>query len=312
MRSILSDNRGKSNPWMVLLVVGVLAVAGILGYQAMKPGISNQQVIGSDQSDNGGSMIVTVNPIYSFAGVDAAQPGTVVGVASAKASVNGGAYSTVTAGTTTAVPGQVVDLLLVNTTVYHSQKVEGVKITPGVFPLAASFNKNGTVSQNMYSTTGLVITNNATTGTNQSALGDGVSYNFKFETYGAALTNTQDLTCVVEVTNGTSLTSNPVGVTIDGAAPKSTATPSWYAPVGTSSRVFLFDMPAVTSTMQTHNMAVNVLSTESIDATSKIIKRCYSKEYFIDSATGKLAYDVADSQGTLQSIQMFQYVINFS
>ena len=57
-------------------------------------------------------------------------------------------------------------------------------------------------------------------------------------------------------------------------------------------------------------VAIQSASAKTI-AGSKLYITCYTKEYFVDTQTGKVSYDVEDSLGTLKSIANYQYVGGF-
>jgi hypothetical protein len=262
---------------------------------------------GNQGSNTGSGYIVTTNPTIAVAGGDKQQAGTSV-TPGIQYSNGGGTFAT--ASSTTAVPGQTLDLIM-NSSGYHSQVVQALQVTPNSFPLSVLFNKNATITENIYTTTGLVITNGGGA-QNQTDLGNGAGYNLKDDMTANALTSTQDMVCIIEITAGTNASTNPVGAQFGGQSPFSTSKPIWYTTAGVNSNVYLFNMPAISDTAtRTNNIILTAKSTGRFQATSKMIKNCYTKEWFIDPNTGDLTYDVADSNGAVKSIAQYTYTVVF-
>jgi len=302
--------------WVVGIVIALLvlqggALSGLLGGGS------------TGQTGNGGTTVVTSSVTMQASAFDKQQAGTAVGY-----STNYFIDGVLKSGATTMSQGQKLDALFINGTAYHSGYVgadiagdeniqaAGVSLTPQsgatTIPVNALLNKNASVSENIYTTTGLVITNGGGA-QNQSDLGNGVPYNFKDEMTGTALANTQDMLCVFEFTAGTNASTSPSGVTLDGTNPISTSKPIWYTGIGSNSNYYLFKAkPIVSSEMQTHSIGLNLLSTGRPSAGNRLIKSCYTYEYFIDPITGKTVYDVADSLGNLKSLASYKYTIYFS
>lgn len=325
------ENKKANTTGVILVVLLSLILVGGVGFGVYYfAGNSQNTLSGSDQNiDGSGITLVTTDPVIQIAGTDLQQGGTAV-TGSAQVATNGNGFTSATLGTTTAKVGQTLDILIVNNTAYHNayygKDVSGddnvvqkdangdtvansINVKPGTFPIGVKFNKNGSLAtDNIYSTTGVVMTTGGAT--NQTDLGNGASYNFKNEMAMGSLLSTQDMSCVVEVTAGVNLTApNGITMSLNGAniAPKLTARPQWYTLVGgVDSVVYVFDVPALSSTAtQQFYIGVNTKSTGRLPATSSVIRTCYTKEYFIDSQTGKVAYDVADSLNAIKSMASY-------
>lgn len=333
MNKIGAAKKTSAVVWVSLFVgiifVGLMVYA-LFGRPTAQTALTGPQVTTTTTGAGVTPTIVTSNPLWSVSGMNRQQSGTSV-ANSIQASTNGGGYVTVTAGTTTAVPGQIIEALFTNDTQYHNAYLgnsvlndANVKqggpftITPGTFPITVYFNKNTSVTENIYSTTGVVMSNNATAAAsvNQSDLGNGASYNLKDEMTATSLTSTQDMICVIEIEAGTNASTTPSGATLslDGVniPVKDTAKPTWYSTLGTSSNVYLFEVPPLdTSATKTFYIGLNAKSTGRFSPGTRIIKDCYTKEYFLDTNTGKVAYDVADTDGTLQSMAHYKYQFVF-
>jgi hypothetical protein len=309
---IMNKTAKSTNTWMIISGIIVVALLAAITYGVYTN--QSQTSIGGAQTStsSGGTVINTVNPAIQVAGIDAQESGTPVAM-SAKASTNGGAFTTVTLGTDTAVPGQTIDLLLTNNTGYHNAVKQGIVVTPSSFPVTVLFNKNASMTESIYTTTGLVITNTNLGGAqNQTALGNGATYNLKDEMQAGSLTSTQDMVCVIELTAGSNASTSPSGALLDGQQPFSTSKPTWYTTAGINSNVYLFNMGALsTSATSTHTIQLNSKSTGAFPALSYMKKSCYTKEWFIDPNTGKATYDVADSQGTVKSMATYTYYVYF-
>lgn len=311
----MKNNKGQA-------VIGVIIIALILvaliggGYALWKTGTfggTTQSVANSPQAQNtaNGVVINTADPVVSVTGLDAQQKGTTV-TSTAKANTNSQGFASVTLGTTTSKVGNKVALFLSNGTTYHNAYKEGFDVSTTTFPVQILFNKNGSVTENVYNTVGQVATNGGGA-TNQTSLTEGASYTLKDEISGTSLASTQDMTCVVEVTAGVNLTSSPAGITLglngQNIPSVSTSIPAWYNPVGTNSRAYLFDVPAIDSgATRTFSIGINTLTTGKLVPTSRILKTCYTKEYFIDT-DGSVKYGVADANNVVKSMASYPYSI---
>lgn len=301
-------------------VLGALILVALVGvgYLVSTGGLSQQTAISGSQvtPGDGGTIINTVNPTVTVNGVDKQQTGTSV-PGTLKMATDGGSYATVTSGTTTAVPGQRVKLLFTNNTGYHNAVTDEILVSPGSFPVTLGLNANATVTETMFNTNGVAMTDGglATGSVNQTVRGNGASYTFKDSMVGTALKSTQAMTCIFELTDGTACSATPacVGLSTGGNSIPlvSTSKPSWYTVAGTTSNVYLFDVPALDSSAQVdYAINLNTKSTDDFDAVSRMIKRCYTKEWFIDP-NGQLVFDVVDSQSTVKSIAQYDYTIFF-
>jgi|GEM_PF-4554324 len=296
----------------ILLTVLVIGGLGIGIYVATG---TSQQAIGEGQTTgNGGTTIVTTNPIISILGNDAQQDGTTVSTGTSKYSRDSdSSYATVTLGTTTAIPGQVIRLFLVNGTTYHNQvwNLDGkIAVQANTFPVNVQFNKNATVTESIYYQNTKLT--NGGGANNITDLGNGASYSLTDEMQTNALTNTQDMVCIIEVYSGVNLSTETPGVTYDGAISTNRETGSFYTPNGVNSKIYTFDRPAISTTKP---ISSNILiTTKSIGSlpTSYIKKSCYTKEFFVDPSTGKITYDIVDSQGNIKSLATYVAKIGFT
>lgn len=296
---------------IVVLIVGVIFAGIDMGWFTKTAAVGTPGNTAANQASGGA--IITTNPTISVIGNDKLSPGTAVGSSIQYRLAGTGGFAT--ASSTTLVPGQTVDLLVTNATTYHSVYVPSFTVTAQSFPLSVAFLKNATATENIYSTVGVVLSNGAGKSSNQTALGAGQSYNLKDEFTAGALQGTQDMTCVVELSAGVNASTTPAGVilSLNGQAIplKSTSTPTWYTVAGTDSRVFLFDVPAVTGgVVNTYNININPATGKEIFGAGKfVLKTCYTKEWFVDPVSGQPTYDVADGNGVIKSLAQYQYKV---
>ena len=307
------NKKGKGNMWIGITAVSVILLLGVIavGIFMQQPVQQTTYTPQGTPTGTGGTTINTVNPAISIAGADIQKSGTAVTTTGSMYATNNGDFASVTLGTTTAVPGQVVDLFLVNNTLYHNLYIGGISVTPSTFPISAKFNKNATVTQNIYGTTGLVL-GNGDGSKNQTSLGAGTTYNLKDEMTASSLTSTQDMVCIIEVQNGTAIDTSAGGVKYGGQAAYSTAKPSWYSLIGSNSGVYLFNVPALATTETVaRTISLPTKSTIDLSSTSWVYRTCYTKEWNIDPSSGKAQFTVEDSNGNLESMASYVYKIQF-
>jgi len=308
---------GKNTGWLAFGAILIIALLGFIAYgqffsQSAVPGTV---VTTSGQTAGGGvtNNIVTTNPTIAVAGTDALASGTAVGSSLTYQFNNGGGFVSTP---TTAVPGQILEILATNDTTHHTQYVAPFTVNVASFPIAVKFVKNATVTENMYTTTGLVLGNANGAPQNQTALGLGGVYNLKDEMTPASLTETNPMTCILEIEAGNNATSTPAGATLSlNGAPltlKSSSKPNWYSTFGANSAVYLYDTPSlVGGATATMNVGLTSQATKSFSGGTRFKKACYTKEWFIDPNTGLPTLDVANSDGTVQSMALYSYTIFF-
>jgi hypothetical protein len=310
----MKNKRGASSAlWIIAALVAVyFLVPGVNTFVngIFTPATPNQQT----QQYN------SIVPIITAAPVDLQSAGTTVGTTGNQFSVNSGAFSALTLGTSTAQQGQTVDILFVNGTTYHNAYVTGIVVSTTSFPVTVKLNKNATVTENMYNTVGQVMSNGVGGWvTNQTQLGTGSTYNFKDEMQAASLTSTNDMLCVIEIVNGVNASTSPLGAVLTGGSGVtfvSTSKPTWYTTNSSNSNVYLYKVKALsTSATQTFNLAVTAKTlgdfAPSAGGNFGLAKTCYTEETFLDPNTGKVVTDVADSNGLLKSMAAYSYKIAF-
>lgn len=315
------NTKAKTNYLMPVIGVCLVLILAMVVYGVffMKttPQTTTYTGPGTTTTTGGTTQIVTSGATTAWTGSDKQSKGTTIGKTDTVQSISSagvaGEFGTAASSYT---PGSTVNILSTNGTSYHNAYTVGHVITTGTLdPLTIYFDKNSTVSENIYTTTGLVMANGVGS-QNQTALGNGKSYTFKDEMSGTALASTNDMTCIIEITAGNNATTTPPGIALSSnnadIPAKSTATPTWYTPAGTGSRVWLFDIPAINSgATVTYSITATSDTIKAFSPVTYIKKSCYTKENFVDSVTGKHGYDVADSSGTVKSIANYVYTWYF-
>ena len=108
---------------------------------------------------------------------------------------------------------------------------------------------------------------------------------------------------ILEASDGTKvdkLTLSGTGVEYLGMAK-----PSSYSLAGSSSQVWVYKVPAIEGAVSV-NYVVGALSKTAQDTSGTYWKfTARTKENFIDSVTGKVAFDIEDSLGTSQSLATY-------
>lgn len=314
----------KAIMWTVIAMVALVVVIGAFSgwfspvQQTVTGGVTGA---GTGAATGAGTTIIATANTVNIAGQDAQQLGTAV-TGTYKAAVltssgTYGSYSTITSGSSSYDSHPTLSILLTNNTNYHNALLNGQYLGTSD-PIKILVNKNASVTENIYSTTGIVLDDggNGASTANQTDLGNGVPYNFKDEMQGTSLASTQDMTCVLEITAKSNVTSSPNGLelSLNGQAIQANVNnqPNWYSVIGTGSKTYSYDVPALNSgATATFNIRVNTLSTGRITAGNYLVKSCYTKEHFIDSYTGLPMYAVADSQDNLKSMAKYSYTIGF-
>lgn len=288
------------NTWLTIAVVAIIA---IVAFQYL----GQKSTTVTNPGQNVGGNIITTNPTLKVSAFDAAQPGTSVTV-TGKANINNGGYVTdALAGGTTLVPGNTV-ALLVNASSYHSAKVDAFTVKVDSFPIVVKMNANASATITAFNNNNVAIDGTAT---NQS-VSAGTSPTNALRFNGQSLKSTQDLTCVLEESNKTAVNQN-LGITLATGTPRSIPL-NFYTLAGVNSVVYVYDLPALTSAADVLNsVTTNCATTSGYSLGGSTLKiTCYTKEYFVDSVTGAMTYDIQDSTGTLQSIMRFTKTITFT
>jgi len=283
-------------PWFGQTALGKTSTYG--NYSLTYSLAGNQ---GTQGNGNAPINIVTTNPTPSVAGQDSQNLGTTV-TNTLLVSVNKGAFAAATA----TAPGANV----INTSVYHTAVVQNQPNLVDAYPVKVLMNKNATVTETVYYKN-TALTNNGGAN-NITDLGNGISYALSDEMQANALTSTQEMLCVVELSAGVNASTDVPAVTLTGRTAESKDISAWYTVAGTNSKTYVFTVPAISTTATAKNdLLVTAKSTGRFSPLSTIKKTCYTKEWFVDPKTNALTFDVADSQGTIKSMARYTATVAF-
>ena len=170
----------------------------------------------------------------------------------------------------------------------------------------------------VFNTNGQVITNVAPqlAAPNQAqnqTVTTGSAYTMEFTIDGSDKQSTQDMSCILEATNGTA--AKQMKVTGFGAKEQAATKPSWYTLSGTNSKVWVYDIDAikgagrVSGSLYIQSESGRTLA--SIGTGSRGYVSCYTKEWFWDPL-GDIRYGTTDSNNALKSLAAYTYGVQFS
>jgi len=292
------NKNGKGNAVIVIVALALVVIAASLVYQS---GFFSQTALGSSIKQGGTTAtpyISSGSTALTISGIDSQQGGTSVGSTSS-IQVNGNGFST---GVTTASPGDTLDLLLVNTTAYHAVYISGHKVPASPTDvIGAKFKGNGTVTVSMFNTDNAKITSGGT-GTNQTVASGG-AYTMNIRLDGTDKKDTQDMTCILESSNGAKM--DKAILNVPGATFVGQAKPSFYTLAGTGSALWVYDIPAIVGAQSVTGTVYVASKTGQSLTTTYLNVKCYPKEYFIESTTGKVNFAIEDASGTLKSMAIY-------
>lgn len=280
-----------------VLTIGLLLIGGMVAYNTFGAKIGGVSIPGSSTGST--TNIVTSSTALSFNAADAQNLGTSV-TNTPYIAVGGESIAAYTTGVTTASPGQILDILVANTSnQYHAAFIKNYVVPNSpTASIPVKMNKNASITMSLFNTNNAVMTAGGT-GTNQSVAAGG-AYNMEVRLDGQDKTNTQDMRCIFESSNTTAMSK----VTLSGLGAKyiGMAKPASYTLSSAASAVWVYDIDPIVGATSSRGV-VNVQSkTGQTLFISSLKIACYTKEYFIDSQSGKVTYDIEDSQGTLKSI----------
>lgn len=290
------NNKGEGKVPGWLWIVGI----GIVLLLIANPGFFSN-IFGNNASPTGGgSPIVTSATTLTFASVDALSPGTSL-TGTSNIAVNGAAFKT---GITSASGGDVLDVLLTNLT-YHASVIKGyiVPTSKASVVIPAPMYKNASVTMTVFNTNNLAMTDGGNV--NQTVVTGG-SYNLAIRIDGQDKASTGDMRCILEASDGTK--AQLVTLTgLGGATYVGMSKPSSYTLGGTSAQIWVYDVPAIVGAVSPTGTISITSQTSQTLSTTYLKVACRTKENFIDSNTGKLAYDIEDSLGTSKSGAQYSF-----
>lgn len=299
----------------------LLPSAGLTGTGGTGTGVD--ALTGTPQT---GTTVITASATGTFANVDKLEEGTTVNAVE-RISVSGNAFST---GQTAFSQGEKLDILYENITRYHSafygKLADGTVVNNGAVtvPQTNAFTHTGKLYQNASATLSIWNSNgdlasNALGGgtpnlaTNQTVT-VGSTYNLRIAIDGADKASTNDMSCILEATNGTAMKEMKLSG-LGGATKINEAKPNWYTLQGTLSEIWTYAVPAVVGAQRIEGTLVVQSDTgrtlASIGTGSQGYVSCVAKEYFIDP-DGKIYYGHTDSSGNAKYLANYRYGVQFS
>lgn len=297
-------NNGFVNLGIMALIVACLAVTSFVGFQMYGQSAKSASAIGTDdqtgqsyQSTCELGTDVTVRGSY----VDAKQTGTTGLGGTLYASVDGAAYSTTT---TPASVGSVIDYYFLNGSTYHSTVLNDVK-TPcaGEMPIEMKLLGNSSLTITVYNQYGTATLSDGGGATNLS-LASGESATVKVMLQAQNLKGTQKMRCVLESNSTTKMKE----MKLDGFGATPAVRPSFYTVNATKSVTWAYDINSVEGATPVEGYIYMEPKTSQDLSGSMFIIDCYTYEYFLDSVTGQVPFDIEDSQGTKKSIGTYRAV----
>jgi len=299
------DKQGKGSIWIPVAVFLVVGLLGVIAYGVLFMEPVAQTTFADQQtgSNGNGVYISTGATTLSIAGKDALQEGTSVGSTS-YIDVSGVGFKT---GITSASPKQVLDILLVNNTGYHNVYIPGQAVPASpTMPIEAKFFANSSLTINAWNQNDQLMTSAG--GTQNETGASGATYTWKLKFTAQDKKSTQDMRCVLESTAGQNTTDVILSGSDLGASFLGKNKPNWYSMAGSNSGVYVYDVKAISGADPVYGTLTTKSGTSKTLAGGNYVKiACYTKEWFLDSYTGKVVFDVEDSQGNLQSIAAYSF-----
>ncbi len=301
--------RGAGNGVVVtVLILLLIAVVGFGSWLVAKQNIQGTTIGTAINPQTGATTqpIITSSTTLSLGGVDKAQTGISVGVTPYIA-VGNNPFKT---GITSASQGQKLKILFVNNTQYHNAYISDYTV-PAVASdvITAQLNKNASIVMKWYNSDGTNLLTNGGGAVNQT-VSTGGAYTMKFTIDGQDQASTQDMRCILESSDATK--AEKMVLSGFGAVDKGQSKPNWYTLSGVNAGVWVFDIAPISGAGTTvGSIYISSKTGQSLAGTTAKIS-CYTKEYFLDSYTGTVSYDVEDSRGNLQSIASYTYTIAFN
>lgn len=295
------DKKAMKTGTGIFLSVLVIAVVVVL-VVFLKP--AQLSAVGGSNPTTGQptNSIITSSTALTFSAVDKGNAGTAVGTTN-QIRVNTAPYTT---GITTASQGDSLKVLMVNNTGYHNGYVEHVVAGKTTDSVVGQLNKNASITITVFNQNNNVMD---TTNYNQT-VATGGSYTLAVAVDGQDKASTQDMVCILDE-SATSKTDK-VQLTGLGAVSAGTAVPKWYSLQGATSAVWVYNVAPISGAgRNTGSIIVQSASGQSLAGTSLKLT-CATKEYFLDSYTGEVAYDVADSQGTAKYMASYTKTLYFN
>lgn len=275
----------------------------VLGSEMETPSFTLQDCI--NEANSTGSVPIIIYPTSSqliLIGKDYFSPG--IGITGNYfISTNNGAYVSAVSPVMTA-PGDNLKILAMNSGYHNTYLTYTIPNSPNSL-LDVPLKKAAIVTPQIYDNFQILDSGNTVN------LDANVNSNFALNVRltGTSGQSSSDLICVLEAdsTKISSMTLSGAGVNYLGEVK-----PSSHLLLMPSSKVWIYSLPSIEyAVLKYYNLNIN--SKAGMDASgTKWGISCYSKEYFLDSASGQVLYNIDDSQGTLKSLTKFAFTDTFN
>lgn len=288
----------KANAWVIIAVIALVVIGMQAGWFT---GIANIFKGGS----SGGTTVVTSATTFGPVLIDALSPGTSVSGTN-YVGVDGGSLKT---GVTSVSGGQKLELLVSNGTTYHNAYVPTLTVPSATtFYPEVKLKGNATITMTVFNTNNVVMDADGAA-TNQTVASGG-AYNLQIRLDGQDKKSTQDMVCILESNNNTAM--DKMTLSGLGASYVGMSKPSSYSLLGSNSAIWVYSVPAIEGAVSpTGTIGIQSKAGKTL-AGSEFKITCRTKEYFIDSITGKVVYDIEDSSGTAKSMATYSFADYFT
>jgi hypothetical protein len=301
---------------LIFVMVACIAVIYAVVSETLNPATGT--VINTGTSTGTGQIVLSPSTAASLTvtPVDAANTATGVGGNIIYNTDLNPVYAALTSGTTTVDQGRTINLLVGNGTTYHNCSLTGYKIASMDKSLQISpmCNKNATVSLTGADTGAAVATSLTNGGGANNATSTGGS-NIRIGLKGTQYQNTQDMTCIYEMSNKSAMDSANVGISVSGTgfvmSNLKPGNPLTYTTNNTNSVTWQFDVTPLTDSSSKY---IDIVTPSKVSTSNPFTGMfgkltCKTKEYFKDDgqgtdASGKktigtIIYGTENSDGTI-------------
>ena len=267
---------------VIALIIGTIFAIGI--YQSQT---GTEKIIEATAGD------CSIAPTIDVRAANKVKPGTSV-TAVPNAIVNGDYYGPFSSSTTFA-DGDEVEIML-NTSNYIGTILPTTKLKCGANTVTAKVYATDAFTLTLFNTDNNKLTDDVAlvdaSGTNQST--SSTTINIDVEITATADDSTGDLVCVVDANN-----SAYVGDLAWEGSSGAANIPSFYQVLSTKSKVEAFEIPAITSGVnspQAYTIMLEPVSGQTIQEIGVNVS-CYSKQYHVETV-GNFAYGVENNDNT--------------
>lgn len=298
----------KTSTTLTFVALAAILLLGIMSYAVFFK-TSNTELAGQTNAGTSGvGYISTGATTLTVVGTDKLSPGTSV-TGTSLISTDGASYVSGTFSISGS-PNQVLNILLVNNSAagYHNTVADGVKVpTSPTGVIDAKFVKNASITINVFNTNSVLTTS---TGTVNQTVTTGGAYNMKIRLDGQDKASTQDMRCILE--SSTTADMDKISLSGLGAVYVGMAKPASYTLAGANSQVWVYDIAAVEGAVSPEGTIAAASKTSKTLAGNYMKITCNTKEYFLDSTTGKVVYDIEDSLGNAKSMASYTDTVYFN